>query len=91
MSNTTATSGDSPKLNALSTTRVTGSEALILSLIAEGVDTIFGYPGGAIMQYMMLYLITRIKLSIFWYDMNRGQPMLHKVMPGYLTRLVCAW
>lgn len=26
-----------------------GSEALILSLISEGVDTIFGYPGGAIM------------------------------------------
>ena len=27
----------------------TGSDALILSLLAEGVDTIFGYPGGAIM------------------------------------------
>ncbi|MEM7659783.1 MAG: biosynthetic-type acetolactate synthase large subunit [Bacteroidota bacterium] len=29
--------------------RVNGAEAVILSLIAEGVDTIFGYPGGAIM------------------------------------------
>lgn len=28
---------------------MTGSEALILSLMNEGVDTIFGYPGGAIM------------------------------------------
>jgi len=28
---------------------VTGSEALLLSLIAEEVTTIFGYPGGAIM------------------------------------------
>ena len=28
---------------------LTGSEAVIRSLIAEGVDTIFGYPGGAIM------------------------------------------
>lgn len=28
---------------------VTGAEAVVLSLIAEGVDTIFGYPGGAIM------------------------------------------
>ncbi len=28
---------------------ITGSEALIRSLIHEGVDTIFGYPGGAIM------------------------------------------
>ena len=29
--------------------QITGSEALILSLINEDVDTIFGYPGGAIM------------------------------------------
>ena len=28
---------------------ITGSEAVCRSLIAEGVDTIFGYPGGAIM------------------------------------------
>jgi len=28
---------------------IPGSEALLLSLIAEGVDTIFGYPGGTIM------------------------------------------
>ncbi len=31
------------------TKKITGSEALLLSLIEEGVDTIFGYPGGAIM------------------------------------------
>ncbi|MFA6403823.1 MAG: biosynthetic-type acetolactate synthase large subunit [Salinivirgaceae bacterium] len=36
--------------------RVTGSEALLLSLIAEEVTTIFGYPGGAIMPvYDKLY------------------------------------
>ncbi|MDR1719132.1 MAG: biosynthetic-type acetolactate synthase large subunit [Dysgonamonadaceae bacterium] len=29
--------------------KITGSEALLRSLIDEGVDTIFGYPGGAIM------------------------------------------
>ncbi len=28
---------------------IAGSEAVILSLIKEGVDTVFGYPGGAIM------------------------------------------
>lgn len=31
------------------TTVMTGSEALIQSLMHEGVDTLFGYPGGAIM------------------------------------------
>lgn len=36
--------------------RVSGSEAVILSLLEEGVDTIFGYPGGAIMPiYDALY------------------------------------
>ena len=30
-------------------TQITGREALIRSLIQEGIDTIFGYPGGAIM------------------------------------------
>jgi acetolactate synthase I/II/III large subunit len=35
---------------------VTGAEAVILSLLAEGVETIFGYPGGAIMPiYDALY------------------------------------
>src|SRR3954467_1113702 len=34
----------------------TGSQALLEALIAEGVDTIFGYPGGAIMPiYDALY------------------------------------
>jgi acetolactate synthase-1/2/3 large subunit len=38
------------------TKRITGSEALLLSLIEEGVETIFGYPGGAIMPvYDLLY------------------------------------
>ncbi|MFD1162598.1 biosynthetic-type acetolactate synthase large subunit [Hwangdonia seohaensis] len=29
--------------------RITGSEAIVRSLIAEGVDILYGYPGGAIM------------------------------------------
>ncbi|MCD6354358.1 MAG: biosynthetic-type acetolactate synthase large subunit, partial [Prolixibacteraceae bacterium] len=36
--------------------KVTGSEAVILSLLEENVETIFGYPGGAIMPvYDALY------------------------------------
>ena len=30
-------------------TRISGADALLQSLIIEGVDTVFGYPGGAIM------------------------------------------
>ena len=36
--------------------KITGSEALIFSLLEEGADTVFGYPGGAIMPvYDVLY------------------------------------
>ena len=31
------------------TIKISGSEAVVKSLLSEGVDTIFGYPGGAIM------------------------------------------
>lgn len=42
---------------AKNTKRVTGSEGLLLSLLEEGVETIFGYPGGAIMPvYDALYM-----------------------------------
>ena len=38
---------------------MTGSEALLRSLVAEGVDTVFGYPGGQIMPvYDKLYDFT---------------------------------
>jgi acetolactate synthase-1/2/3 large subunit len=48
LSKTTAKTGTALK--------VSGSEAVILSLLEEGVSTIFGYPGGAIMPiYDALY------------------------------------
>ncbi|MBB3123907.1 acetolactate synthase-1/2/3 large subunit [Mesoflavibacter sabulilitoris] len=38
------------------TIRISGSEAVVRSLIAEGVDVLYGYPGGAIMPvYDELY------------------------------------
>ncbi len=40
----------------MNTNKISGSQAVILSLLEEGVDTIFGYPGGAIMPvYDALY------------------------------------
>jgi len=35
--------------SASQTERITGSEAVVRCLLAEGVDLLFGYPGGAIM------------------------------------------
>lgn len=40
----------------LANTQITGSQAVLEALIHEGVDTVFGYPGGAIMPiYDALY------------------------------------
>lgn len=44
------------KLETKTTEKVSGSQAILEILIQEGVDTIFGYPGGAIMPvYDVLY------------------------------------
>jgi acetolactate synthase-1/2/3 large subunit len=41
---------------ATTTQNISGSQAVLEALVAEGVDTIFGYPGGAIMPiYDALY------------------------------------
>jgi acetolactate synthase I/II/III large subunit len=49
----TATLTDAPTPVAVS---ISGSEALLHAFLAEGVDTLFGYPGGAIMPvYDALY------------------------------------
>ena len=45
-----------PELDLKSTIEITGSEAVMKALVAEGVEMIFGYPGGAIMPiYDALY------------------------------------
>ncbi|MBC8034852.1 MAG: biosynthetic-type acetolactate synthase large subunit [Chitinophagaceae bacterium] len=47
---------DKTALAAKVTTSITGSQAVLECFIAEGVETIFGYPGGAIMPiYDALY------------------------------------
>jgi len=44
------------KVNQERTVKISGAEAVVKSLIAEGVDLIYGYPGGAIMPvYDELY------------------------------------
>ena len=37
------------KVSSKETVKVSGAEAVIKSLLAEGVETMYGYPGGAIM------------------------------------------
>jgi acetolactate synthase-1/2/3 large subunit len=63
---------------------VTGSEALMLALKAEGVTTIFGYPGGSIMPvYDALYDYTRGEKKAFDHILVRHEQGATHAAEGY--------
>lgn len=63
---------------------ITGAEALMRSLAAEGVDTIFGYPGGAIMPvFDKLYDYTRGEKKTFKHILVRHEQAAVHAAEGY--------
>lgn len=63
---------------------ITGAEALMLSLRDEGVDTIFGYPGGAIMPvFDVLYDYTRGSRKVFNHILVRHEQGAAHAAEGY--------
>jgi len=63
---------------------ITGSEALMRALKAEGVTTIFGYPGGAIMPvYDALYDYTRGPKKAFDHILVRHEQGATHAAEGY--------
>ena len=63
---------------------ITGSEALMLALKAEGVETIFGYPGGSIMPvYDALYDYTRGERKAFDHILVRHEQGATHAAEGY--------
>ena len=68
----------------MSTELITGAEALMRSLKAEGVDTIFGYPGGAIMPvFDALYDYTRKENPVFNHILVRHEQGAAHAAEGY--------
>ena len=64
--------------------QITGSEALMLALKAEGVKTIFGYPGGSIMPvYDALYDYTRGEKKAFDHILVRHEQGATHAAEGY--------
>ena len=64
--------------------KITGSEALMRSLQAEGVKTIFGYPGGSIMPvYDALYDYTRGEKKAFDHILVRHEQAATHAAEGY--------
>ena len=64
--------------------RITGAEALMRSLAAEGIETIFGYPGGSIMPvYDALYDYTRGEKKAFDHILVRHEQGATHAAEGY--------
>ena len=64
--------------------KITGSKALMLALQAEGVKTIFGYPGGAIMPvYDALYDYTQGENKCFDHVLVRHEQAATHAAEGY--------
>ena len=64
--------------------KITGAEALMLALQAEGVKTIFGYPGGSIMPvYDALYDYTRGEKKTFEHILVRHEQGAAHAAEGY--------
>ena len=64
--------------------KITGSEALMLALKAEGVKTIFGYPGGSIMPvYDALYDYTRGEKKAFDHILVRHEQAATHAAEGF--------
>ena len=64
--------------------KITGAKAMMLALQAEGVKTIFGYPGGAIMPvYDALYDYTRGETKAFDHVLVRHEQAATHAAEGY--------
>ena len=62
-------------------TLISGAEAMMRSLENQGVDVLFGYPGGAIMPTYDALYDHRDKLHQSWSVTNRPPYMPHRAMP----------
>ena len=75
----------------MSKEKISGSEALMRSLEHEGVKTLFGYPGGAIMPVFDALYDHRDRLNHILVRHEQGLHMRLKVLPVYREKWVFAW
>ena len=70
--------------------QLTGSQVIIECLKEQGVDTVFGYPGGAILNvYDELYKHPEIKHVLTSHE--QGAPMRLTDMHAAQVKLVSVW
>ncbi len=72
---------------------LSGAEMIVQSLINEGVEQIFGYPGGSVLDIYDALHEKPTKLNTFWFVTNKPQHIWQMSMratgkPGVV--LVCS-
>lgn len=71
--------------------KITGSEALMRSLEYQGVKTIFGYPGGAIMPVFDALYDHRDKLNHILVRHGKEQHMQPRDLPEFRVKWEYVW
>jgi hypothetical protein len=69
---------------------ITGRKLFVKALQEEGVDTIFGYPGGTVTDLLMNY-INRMRLKLSYQDMSRDFYMRQRDMQNRQEKWVSVW
>ena len=67
--------------------KLTGAEIIVKCLIEQGVDTIFGYPGGAVLNIYDALSNTKRRSGTFSLRMNKVRHMQLMDMLEQLVRL----
>ncbi len=69
---------------------ITGRKLFVKAMMEEGVDTIFGYPGGMVTDLLMNY-INRMILKLSYQDMSRDFYMRQRDMRELPESRAYAW
>ena len=69
---------------------MTGAQIVLKALQDQGVEHIFGYPGGLFCRFMMRFF-SKMRSSIFWYATSRVRPMPRKVMRALPASRALCW
>lgn len=69
--------------------KISGSEAVIKVLAAHGVNTVFGYPGGAIMPIYDALYDSQVEHLLSRHE--QAPPSPPSVMPAQAARRASAW
>ena len=70
--------------------RMTGAEMVIRALQDQGVEHLFGYPGGAVLPIYDA-CSTRTRSSTSWCAMSRARCMRLRAMPAPPARSAACW